>query len=260
VDATRLDRDAVRRVLRRAVELEGAGARALPDVDGIDAESVVAAAVEAGIAEDAVRRSLAVERLGLPPSRPAGLLGPGVVVVTAEVTGDVPEVVALVDAWLVSGHHMRRDRLHGGDGAWSRRRGIVGSTMRSIRRATGEGYLGDLERIDVAVRATGTGTSLVRVAADRRAERRVRGATGVAVGTAGTTGAVLVALVLGPVLLVAAPVTVAAGAGVAATGRRRARRVAGEIDRVHDSVAHGDRPLRLAPDLAKRVVRHGQHG
>ena len=32
---------------------------------------------------------------------------------------------------------------------WSRRRGVVGSTFRSLRQATGEGYLGDLERIDV---------------------------------------------------------------------------------------------------------------
>jgi hypothetical protein len=32
--------------------------------------------------------------------------------------------------------------------------------------------------------------------------------------------------------------------------------VEGEIDRVLDSVEHGLRPIRLAPDIARRVV-HG---
>jgi len=255
VDATRLDRDAVRRVLRRAVELEGEGQRSVPDVDAIDAESVVAAATEVGIPEEAVRRSLAVERLGPPPAGRGGLLGHAVVVVTAELDGDVVDVLALLDAWLVRGHHMRRDRLREGTGSWSRRRGIVGSTFRNLRQVTGEGYLGDLERIDVVVLDSGAGTCLVRVAADRRAERRVRGATGAAVGTVTTAGTVLAAVALGPLLLLVAPVTVAAGAGIAVSGRRRARRVQGEIDRVLDSVDHQLRPTRLVPDLAQRVVR-----
>jgi hypothetical protein len=260
VDVTRLDRDAVRRVLRRAVEIEGAGERSLPDVDGIDADSIVAAATEVGIPEDAVRRSLAVERLGPPPAEHGGLLGAAVVVVTDEVSGEVDEVLARVDSWLVSGHHMRRDRLRGGAGSWSRRRGVVGTTFRNLRQVTGEGYLGDLERIDIVALDSGAGTCLVRVAADRRSERRVRGVTGAAVGTVATAGAVVGALALGPFLLLTAPVTVAAGAGIAVSGRRRARRVASEIDRVLDSVDHGVRPTRLAPDLAKRVVKRGRFG
>ena len=82
----------------------------------------------------------------------------------------------------------------------------------------------------------------------------MRNATGAAVATVATAGAVVGAVVVGPLLLLAAPVTVAAGAGIAATGRRRARQVAGEIDRVLDSVGHGARPTRLAPELARRVV------
>ena len=260
MDVTRLDRDAVRRVLRRAVALEGDGAGQVPDAEGIDADSIVAAAIEAGIPESAVRRSLAMERLGPPPTDRDGVLGAAVVVVTEEVAGDVDEVLGRVDAWLVSGHHMRRDRLHGGTGAWTRRRGVLGSTFRSLRRVTGEGYLGDLERIDVVAVECGSRTCVVRVAADRRHERRVRGATGAAVATVTTAGVVLGAVALGPLLLLAAPVTVAAGTGIAASGRHRARRVADEIDRVLDSVDHRTRPTRLAPDLAKRVVRPGRYG
>lgn len=259
VDAVRLDRDAVRRVLHRAVELEGAEHAGLPDLYGIDADALEAAAVEAGIAAAAVRRSLAIERLGPPPAGGAGVSGAAVVVVTDEVGGRSHEVLARLDAWLVSGHHLRRDRMRDGRGSWSRRRGIVGSAFRSLRHATGEGYLGDLERIDAVVADCGTGTCVVRVAADRRRERRVRNATGVAVATVATAGAVVGAAIAGPFLLLAAPVTIATGAGIAVTGRRRARQVAGEIDRVLDSVGHGALQTRLAPDLARRVVRRDRH-
>ena len=79
--------------------------------------------------------------------------------------------------------------------------------------------------------------------------------------TATTAGVVVGAAALGPLLLLVAPVTVAAGAGIAASGRGRAKRVAGEIDRVLDDVEHGARPARLGPDLARRVVgRPGRVG
>jgi hypothetical protein len=249
-----LDRDAVRRVLRRATTLADGDAIVLAD-DRIDADTLVAAAAEVGIPEDAVRRAITLEQLGTRPDRHGLVLGPAVVVVDEELHGSAPDVLAALDRWLVGGHHMRRDRLHATTGTWTRRRGVLGSTFRSLRRVTGEGYLGDLQRIDVVGLDTGTGTCVVRVIADRRRERRARGAAGAAVGGVATAGAVVGALALGPWLLLIAPATVAVGAGVAVTGRRQARRVEGEIDRVLDSVEHGDRPVRLAPDLARRALR-----
>ena len=68
----------------------------------------------------------------------------------------------------------------------------------------------------------------------------------------------MAAAALGPLLLLVVPATVAAGAGIAVSGRRRARRVAGEIDRVLDSVDHHLRPTRLVPELAQRVVRRSR--
>ena len=62
--AAHLDHDTVTRVIRRALDLE-----APPESDGIDVEAVVAAATEAGIDPDAVRESIAWERLGPPPDR-----------------------------------------------------------------------------------------------------------------------------------------------------------------------------------------------
>jgi hypothetical protein len=95
----------------------------------------------------------------------------------------------------------------------------------------------------------------VRVAADRRRERRIRGAAGATVATATAAGAIVGAALLGPVVLLAAPVSVVAGTGIAVGGRRRARRVQGEIDRLLDSVEHGARPTRLGTDLARRALR-----
>jgi hypothetical protein len=254
-----LDRQAVRRVLRRATELE-ATALPRPDDDRVDPDALVAAAAEAGIPEPAVRRALALERLGPAPRRRGMLLGTPVVVAEAEVQGSPDEVLRRVDDWLVAGHHLRRDRLHGGAGAWSRRRGLVGSTFRMIRHATGEGYLGDLERIDATAVDAGERTCVVRVAADRRRERRFRGAAGAAVVTVTSAAAAVGAVVLSPVLLVAAPVSAVAGAGIAVGGRRRATRLAGVLDRVLDSVEHGVRPTRLGTHFAKRVVDRRQPG
>lgn len=247
-----LDKTAVRRVLHRATELDGTAPAA---DDRLDADALVAAAAEVGIPEHVVRRAIALEQLGPPPRRRGRVLGAPVVVVEEDVHAPAADVVRRLDAWLVAGHHMRRDRVRGGTGTWTRRRGIVGSTFRTIRHVTGEGYLGDLARIDVTAVDCGDGSSVVRVAADRRRERVARGAAGAAVATATTAGAVVAAALLGPVVLLAAPVSVVAGTGIALGGRRRARRVAGEIDRVLDSVEHGARPTRLSADLARRVVR-----
>jgi hypothetical protein len=242
----------VRRVLRRATELDAATTSA---DDRLDADALVAAAAEAGIPEHAVRRAIALEQLGPPPRRRGRLLGPPVVVVDEELDGPSDDVVRRLDAWLVAGHHMRRDRVRGGSGSWTRRRGVIGSTFRTIRHVTGEGYLGDLAKIDVTAVDCGEGACVVRVAADRRRERRIRGAAGATVATVTAAGAVVGAALLGPVVLLAAPVSVVAGTGIAVGGRRRARRVAGEIDRLLDSVEHGARPTRLGTDLARRALR-----
>ena len=81
-----LDRDVVTRVLRRASELADDGT---PPVDGIDEEALVEAADEVGIPVDAVRRAIAVERLGPAPGGRLGdvVLGRSIVVVDAELPG-----------------------------------------------------------------------------------------------------------------------------------------------------------------------------
>jgi hypothetical protein len=255
-DAPPLDREAVERVLRRASELADAEPAEMPAVGGIDAAALVAAAAEVGIPADAVRRAIARERLGPPAAAHLGdrLVGAATVVVDGEVPGRAADVLARLDAWLVAGHHLRRDRLRDGRGEWSKRTGLVGATMRSVRGVFGEGKLGDLHRIVAVARDTGTGTCVVRIEADRHHDRAVRATTGALVGAAGTAGVVVAAVVTGPLLLVVVPVTAVAGVGLAATGRGRASRVGRELDRVLDAVDQQIKPARLGVDVVRRVV------
>lgn len=242
----RLDRATTRRVFQRA---SGAVRSDEVPADRIDGETVVAAAVEAGIDPAEVRRALAVERLGPAPERGrgAGLLGAADVAVDDEVSGDAIDVMARLDAWLVGGHHLRRDRLREGRGVWRRRSGVLGATFRTVRRATGEGRLGDLARIEAVAIDTGVGTSVVRVTADRRRDRLVRASAGAAAATVGTAVVAVVAAVSAPAVLLATPVALGVGTGIAATGRRAATDVATELERVLDAVDHRDQPTRLAP-------------
>ncbi|MEO6122513.1 MAG: hypothetical protein ABIR32_02310 [Ilumatobacteraceae bacterium] len=255
-----LDSALVARVLRRAGELALA-APADRDQNGIGEASVIAAANEVGLPIESVKRSLAVERLGPPPAVRWSdrLFGVSVVVVEEEITGSVAEVLDRLDVWMVGGHHLRREHgradVSGGHAEWGKRSGIGGVAARTIRRATGEGQLGDLRRITAVATDTGLGSCAVRVSADRGNDRQLFVGGGAALAATGTTGIVVVAtLVASPLVLLASPVAILAGAGVAARGRVRARRTEHEIVRLLDTVDQGIGPTRLGADVARRVA------
>ena len=248
-----LDRAAVARVIRRASELAGPEGGDV-SADGINEAALIAAAHEVGLPVIAVQRSLATERLGqLPDPRLADrLLGPDVVAVDGEIAGSAHDVIGRVDAWLVEGHHLRRDRLRDGRGEWSKRTGVVGVTMRKLRGATGEGRLGRNQRITAAAQDIGSGSAVIRVAVDRSADRR-RSAVGGAIVVVGGTGGLAAAAASAPAILLAAPFAVIGGVGVAMTGRARALRTAKEVERMLESVADHEAPTRLRTEVARRV-------
>jgi hypothetical protein len=251
-----LDRDAVGRVLRRASDLSDDGPWALPQFGSVSEQTLVDAAAEVGIPVEAVLRALAVERLDPLPRARAGdrLVGAAVVAVDAEVSGSATDVLARLDAWFVEGHHLRRHRVRHGRGVWTKRSGIVGRTVRTMRVAIGEGQLGRVRRISVSTGETGTGTTMVRVEVDRTHDRRTTAAASAAVATVATAGTVALAVVTAPVLLVVAPLGLVAGFGVARGGRSQATEIAGEVDRVLDAVDERTAPTRLRTDVARRVV------
>ena len=108
-----LDRETVGRVLRRASDLSDNEQEPLPQLGGVSEQALVEAAGEVGISAVAVRRALAIERLDPLPRHHVGdrLVGAPVVAVDAEVCGSAADLLARMDAWLVDGHHLRRDRL-----------------------------------------------------------------------------------------------------------------------------------------------------
>jgi hypothetical protein len=250
-----LDRETVGRVLRRASDLAGHEQEGLLHLGGISERALLEAAVEVGIPADAVHRALAMERLDPPPRHRAGdrLVGAAVIAVDAEVVGAAPDVLTCLDAWFVDGHHLRRDRLRDGRGVWTKRRGIVGRTVRTMRFATGEGRLGKVRRVSASTGSTGTGTTVLRIEVDQSRARQAA-AAGAAAGGAAVVGTVVLAVLAGPVILLAAPIGLAAGVGAAAAARSHAGDVTREIDRVLDAVDEGVRPTRLRADIVRRVA------
>jgi hypothetical protein len=254
-DPTPLDANVVARILRRAGDLERSGV--VQDEAGMIAEaSLIAAAEEVGLSADAVRRSIAVERLGPPPvaRRSDRILGASLVYADDEIDVPADDALARVDSWMVDGHHLRRDVLRPGHGEWSKRSGLFGVTVRTIRNATGEGKLGDFERVDAAARDTGSGSSVVRITVDRTKNRRFAGGGGTVVAVGGMTGVVAVAVAATPLVLVAMPAAIVAGVGVALTGRKRARNTEREIRRLLDAVGVGADPTRLSVDVVRRAT------
>lgn len=254
-DQAPLDAKAVARILRRAGDLERAG-ESQDEAGTIADDSLIAAAEEVGLSGDAVRRSIAVERLGpLPLARPGDrILGPSHVYADGEADVPADDALARVDSWLVDGHHLRRDVLRSGHGEWSKRSGLVGVTIRTIRNATGEGKLGDFERISAAARDTCIGSSVVRITIDRTANRRFAVGGGSVVAVGGMAGVVVAAVAATPVVLLAMPAAIVAGIGVALTGRQRARDTEREIRRLLDAVGAGADPTRLSVDVVRRAT------
>lgn len=252
-DPAPIDAKVVARILRRAGELEHAGAT-VDDSGAIAETSLIAAAEEVGLSVDAVRRSIAVERLGpLPHTHLTDrIVGAAQVHADGEVAMSADRALARVDSWLVDGHHLRRDRLGAGTGEWSKRSGLVGVTIRTVRNATGEGKLGDYERVDAAARDTGTGSSVVRITVDRRTNRRLTAGGGAIVAVGGLTAAAVLAAT--PVVVLATPAAIVAGVGVALTGRKRARNAEREIRRLLDAVDAGTDPTRLSVDVVRRAT------
>ena len=250
-----LDASAVARVLRRASELERAG-EGEDDAGLMHEASLIAAAQEVGLSVDAVRRSIAVERLGPPPPHRRGdrLLGPSQVYVDGEVEVPAGDALAEVDCWLVDGHHLRRDTLRPGHGEWSKRSDLVGVTVRAVRHAIGEGKLGDCERISAAARDAGSGSSVLRITIDRTSSRRLAGSGGAAVAVGGVAGAAVAAVMVTPFVLLAAPVAIVAAVGVASAGRKRARQTEREARRVLEAVGAGTTPTRLSVEVARRAT------
>ncbi len=277
VVAGEFDRAAVSRIVERAarsepvaLESESTDERELREamaVDRMDAETIVDAAAEVGIAPQLTRRSIAIERLGPPPSGKLGdrIVGPREVIAQRTVAHDRGAAVERIDEWLTDGHHLRRESRETPDGSievrWVRRSDLATGVLRRMRGLRGEARLGGLRSVTVRAAGLDEATTLVRISADRSDERTSLAAGGAAMVGTGAAGVGLAAtsvIVAGPFALLAAPFVVG-GALYARRGRAKAERLDHELTRVLDAVAEARRPpgVIAAQKRLKRSIGRG---
>ncbi len=246
----------VERILRRATELAD---EELDEAGGISESALIAAAEEAGIPAAAVRRAIAIERLGDPPPRQRvdRLVGPRVVTVDGELPMSVPEAMSRLDVWLVNGHHLRRERWTTAEAEWRRRDGVIAAGTRAIRHATGEGRLSDVRGLRAVARETSGGVVL-RVSVDRTDDRAAWIGGGSAVATVSTGVAIVGAVAVVPVFAALVPVGLGAGAGVARVGRSRAENTEREVRRVLAAIESRMQPMTIRENLTRWALQRSR--
>lgn len=266
----RLNRDDVSRILTRAQEIEtrDPSGDGMEDDSGIEPDALIAAASEVGIDPNAVRDSLAIERLALEPSdekRLDRLAGPAAIIVEREVPLHVADAITGIETWLTSVHRLVCDRrtdaaLHARPRTDTSAR--VGRTVAGWR---GDGRLGGVRSLDIEAVPQVVGSSparprsVVRIRADRHDARSVRLAGGSTVGLVGVGAgaATLAANAVFVAPVVALPLMMG-GYFVVRSGRGHADRLELELERLITRVARGERPAGLlgrAVRSARRSVR-----
>ena len=258
-----LDRDAVERVLRRANEMSAAHGAVPGDPGGRGghgrmSESVLLeAASEAGIEPDAVRLSLAIERLGptAATSRLDRTVGPRDVAVERVIALDVDTLLGRIDDLLQRQHGLRRSRSAAEWGEWRRRTDAMAKVQRGIAKVgSSSGQLRKVARIEARTSVVDEQRTIVRLLADRRSQRTEAVAGGSAIGGAGLVVGGATAFVAVPIAAVVAPVGIVVGVAVARTGRRQHHELVTDLEHLLDAVERGVRPVTLTDDV-RRVLR-----
>lgn len=247
------------RIIERASKLSDPGSvDTTPDPDD---ELVISAAAEAGIPAHAVSEALALERLGDEPvSRVLDpIAGRAQVYLERRIAASPGDCLTALDAWLVTGHHLRRASGASGSPMWVRRRDPVASMQLRARRLTGDGGLGNARRVEALVQGytsgTGEAMSMVRVVVDRSVKRTAQVAAGGLVAGGGATGTALTAagFVLTPPAAVAFGVVTIGGVIVVGSGRREDRQLAEQLAELLDRVARGEAPSSITRGLVRRI-------
>lgn len=250
-----LTQDELAAVLRRAAELDAEGGLPVP-LGGLDPRVVEAAAVEAGLSPQAVRRAL--DEVLHPDERPPDIYADGrlpsrELVVEREVPGTVDDVEARIGRFLRR-QRFEQTRVFADGSRWAPRRGMVANIMKGIDPG-GKLSLKQVRAVSVTVSSLGpVGTDapgresvLVRVALDLAGVRSIH-TTWLGVGGAAGGAAVIGSAAwfgVDPIALVSLPVAGGLTYGGHIVGRREVR---SEVEKIHTAVAglldqleHGER-------------------
>lgn len=251
------------RVLQRAIELAGETAATGTEL-GLAHLRQVAAELE--VPSWAVAAALAETRVsaGLPPAGALSrLVGPVAVVGWRHVDADPDRTESLVTAWLEDGYALRVRRLGDGTLVATRKPGLAGSVARAARNAGGgrdlTGTRGEVRAAVVPSDDDDPAGSVVGLLVDIRARRRAAVQGGAAISGLGVaaTSALVAGTVAGlPALVAGVPLSLAAGAVVAATHHRGVvRQVTEEVEVTLDGLARRDQPVGPLRELARTVTR-----
>lgn len=251
-----LDRAAVDRVLRRASDLTASH----PSVDdartAMSEHVLLEAAAEAGLDPDAVRMSLAIERLG--PTEAAQrfdrAVGPRTAITERIIALDVDTLLGRIDDLLQRQHGLRRSRSGGDWGEWRKRTDALGKVQRIARSGSGNAQLRKLARVEARTSAVDGQRTIIRILADRSPQRTEAIAGGSVIGGLGLLATGVAAVITTPVVVAAAPVAIVAGAATARTGRRQHAELLADLEHLLDTVERGVRPVTLTDDV-RRVLR-----
>ncbi|MDX2192297.1 MAG: hypothetical protein NW201_03015 [Gemmatimonadales bacterium] len=258
----RIDRAALDRILRRAAELQAAGA----DVgDGLSADEVIALGKEVGIPEAQLRQAMLEEASG--PVAPAStgllddLVGPGTHSARRVVRGTVAEVEARLLAWMSEHEILGVQRHVPGRITWEPLGGLQAALRRGSKAMAKGTQSITLDRalVTATTMELEPGYCLVTLTADLRSVRSAYLGGGAAVASVGAAGtlvlSVLGAFWVAPLVLGAA--TLGAGLLIARTYRTPSERAAIGLERALDHLErHGGQPLpQSAPSLGEALVR-----
>ncbi len=244
-------------MLRRASEMTAAHPTVPESSARMNEQVVLEAATEAGLDPDAVRVSLAIERLGtMPPSRALDrLVGPRDTSIDRIVALDVDTLLGRLDDLLQRQHGMRRSRSAADWGEWRKRTDALGTVQRLARTGSSPASLRKLARVEARTSIVDHGRTLVRLVADRAPQRTEALAGGAAVGGFSLVATGVLVAVATPIVAVATPVAIGAGYATARMGRSRHADLLSDLEGLLDAVERGSRPVTLTDDV-RRVLRH----
>jgi hypothetical protein len=267
--AERWDREAVARILARAHEIESQESD--HDASGVEPHALVQAAAEVGIDPNAVRDSMAIERLTISAPQRARfdrLAGPRVLVIERELAITSSAAISGIEAWLISTHRMLCDRRDESTLHARRRTDSSAQVGRFVTEMRGEGRLGTISAIRVEATSLIIGSTptrprtLVRISAERGAPRQRRllsgGAAG-AVGVSAGVGAIVAGGAVAIVPLVSVPL-VGGGLLLARSGRGHADRLELELERLLSLVGRGALPVGVLGTVARHARRAARVG
>lgn len=247
------DDDAVARIVRRAVELDGTHQLA---GSGIDRAALVRAATEAGLDRGAIE--LAIAEHGLTPApqpqRFDSLVGPRLAVGSRQIDRPASDVESAITEWLTNSR-FRPLRREPHRTLWERRTDLAAGAHRVASSLVGGGRFRGAARLEVEIVPIDADRTLVQMRGDRAAVRNATLSGGLAtVGVAGVAG--VAGAVIGATGLVILSLPVAAAAVAVALGTKQTtRRTQSDVDQLLDQVVATERPSLLGVPRSRSSLR-----